>query len=368
MKIMDNNLEIDPHSPARRGKRLSELDALRFLAAASVVFYHLIFGHIQLAESQSALWLAIFNSSRFGYIGVDLFFIISGFVIIMTATKRSPIGFAVHRIIRLYPTFWIAVVVTTTLVWITRPSTAPIIDLRTFLANLTMLPGYMGQSYIDGVYWTLAIEIKFYFLVFALMLFGQVRYAEYWAYFWLLLLAIAEFGTGGSGLRSLIIAPFGASFAGGALLFLVYEKGWSAARAIGIAVALALAVLAADNRVVGFIRNPRQIDMVIAQMLTASCFVLIAICATFPGRFVTQRLWSQAGAITYPLYLIHAHIGFILFEKWENALSPFGALIAVLVSVSIISIALSVVSEQGFVPKLGRSRFAKRLAREGAAT
>lgn len=218
--LCNSRLEIYRSDPNRRRQRISELDALRFLAAISVVFYHLIFGHIQFAESKSALWLALFNSSRFGYIGVDLFFIISGFVILMTATKRSAVGFAVHRAIRLYPTFWIAVAITTTIVWCTRPSAAPLIDLRMFLANLTMLPGYMGHEYIDGVYWTLAIEIKFYFLVFVLMLFGQVRHAEYWAYFWLLLLAMVEFGLGVIGLQSLIIAPFGASFAGGALLYM----------------------------------------------------------------------------------------------------------------------------------------------------
>lgn len=128
--------------------------------------------------------------------------------------------------------------------------------------------------------------------------------------------------------------------------------------------ALILAVLAADERVLGFIRNPRQVDTIIAQILTAGCFVLIGISASFPGRFATHKIWTQAGALTYPLYLIHAHIGFILFERWQKPLSPFGALIAVFAIVALISGTLSLVSEQRIVPNLSRSRLAKRFARE----
>jgi peptidoglycan/LPS O-acetylase OafA/YrhL len=49
--------------------------------------------------------------SRYGYLGVDLFFVISGFVVQLSAWDRRPPEFVVSRIVRLYPAFWIAVTV-----------------------------------------------------------------------------------------------------------------------------------------------------------------------------------------------------------------------------------------------------------------
>src|SRR5262249_31791003 len=81
--------------------RIPELDLLLFTARACVVLFHATHW-----PSQPTLLTQIF---AFGSMGVPLFFMISGFVILMTAQNRSGIEFINSRVARLYPSFWIAV-------------------------------------------------------------------------------------------------------------------------------------------------------------------------------------------------------------------------------------------------------------------
>ena len=79
----------------REARRLHSLDALRGLAALGVVAYHYL--------DQPAYY---------GLLGVELFFIISGFVILMTLERvPSLLQFAIGRAARLYPAYWFSVAV-----------------------------------------------------------------------------------------------------------------------------------------------------------------------------------------------------------------------------------------------------------------
>src|ERR1700683_4879328 len=98
-------------------ERLPQLDLLRFGAALSVALYHVC--------KWPAGGHALQSVTQFGFLGVDVFFMISGYVILMTAEFRTPVEFAKSRIARLYPTFWISVAVTSVALSVTGepPST-----------------------------------------------------------------------------------------------------------------------------------------------------------------------------------------------------------------------------------------------------
>ena len=108
--------------------------------------------------------------SKYGFLGVDIFFVISGYFILLTAHGRDWRSFAAARFSRLYPglatcglfTFLIC------MVWIQfcwRP--LHFRNLLTHLSGLSFVPGVSGHFvFLDSAYWTLLIEIKYYFLVF----------------------------------------------------------------------------------------------------------------------------------------------------------------------------------------------------------
>jgi peptidoglycan/LPS O-acetylase OafA/YrhL len=133
------------------GSRFLELDALRGLAAAMVVLFHFTIN----ANGAILGW-----EFSYGVTGVDIFFIISGFVIFLTISrvKKWP-DFVVSRFARLYPAFWCCMFLTAIATAIFEP------DMLTFsrvLANMTMAPIYFGIENLDQSYWTLLVELAFY--------------------------------------------------------------------------------------------------------------------------------------------------------------------------------------------------------------
>lgn len=156
-------------------KRLKELDALRGIAALLVVFFH-------------------FTMDRPGYntffklgtTGVDLFFIISGFVILMSLQNISKgVDFVINRASRLYPTYWASVTFTFILL-ISYSIYKDVGDLGSkaiqYLGNLTMFQFYLnfphGIADLDGPYWTLIIEMLFYISILLLYLTKLIKHLE----------------------------------------------------------------------------------------------------------------------------------------------------------------------------------------------
>jgi len=96
-------------------ERVYELDLLRFMAAFSVVMFHYSFRG---AAGKPGNTFTTFNyaplagAARYGYLGVNLFFLISGFVILMSANGSSPRRFFISRFVRLYPAYWVCCSIT----------------------------------------------------------------------------------------------------------------------------------------------------------------------------------------------------------------------------------------------------------------
>src|SRR4029450_9354485 len=122
-----------------------------------------------------------------GHFGVELFFIISGFVILMTIERKKTVReFAVSRTARLMPAFLAALILATA---IRAVSPVPLLDTPTvpqFLANVTMAPPLLRQNAMDMPYWTLTYELVFYVGMGLILAIGMLRWAE-----WFGLLAVA---------------------------------------------------------------------------------------------------------------------------------------------------------------------------------
>ena len=133
--------------------RLVLLDGLRLLAALSVLSYH-----FTVRDSPAwgphpwEMFPGISDVTQYADLGVNLFFIISGFVVPMTAWGRSTSAFAASRVSRLFPAYWLSVAATTVLALVLWPRDG--LSLWESIANLTMAHSAVDITSVDGVYWT----------------------------------------------------------------------------------------------------------------------------------------------------------------------------------------------------------------------
>jgi peptidoglycan/LPS O-acetylase OafA/YrhL len=150
--------------------RFLMIDGLRGVAALLVLFFHIgtseFFHQSPGVLSQLNAWFR-----AYGFLGVEIFFVISGFVIsysLRQARIDLPYAgrFVVRRSLRLDPPYWVAILLTIVVSFIMtkglRATTFPIPRLSTVLANLLYLQGILGKKQILIVFWTLCYEIQFY--------------------------------------------------------------------------------------------------------------------------------------------------------------------------------------------------------------
>ena len=301
-------------SPERARPRLAALDALRLLAALAVLSYHYtaidqeFWGHPATQEFPQLSLL-----TRYGYLGVELFFIISGFVILMTAYGRSLPAFVASRISRLYPAYWAAVIITVLLqaFWDGGRSVEPV----EALVNLTMLQEAWDVTSVQGAFWTLWVELKFYLLIGVMLALGGVTRgrAIAFAILWPPLAQLAR-ATDADLLESLLITSWAPYFAGGMLLYLLHREGPDLLVLLGLGMNVVLALQQATRY--GDAVAPRHSDAPVSQavlaVLVLLLFAVVYACSTGPLSRVDREWCTAAGALTYPLYLVHGQFGFFV--------------------------------------------------------
>ena len=160
------------------GRQIVGLDLVRFTAACLVVMHHLGFWiWANAAQSQASglnalsyRWLGPFAAP--GWIGVEIFFVLSGFVIAYSAQKGSALDFVRSRVVRLYPGAWVCSSLTV-LACLLLASDSLRSLLRPWMASALLLP---RSTWVDSVYWTLGLEMVFYGIVLALLLMHRLRW------------------------------------------------------------------------------------------------------------------------------------------------------------------------------------------------
>jgi peptidoglycan/LPS O-acetylase OafA/YrhL len=170
------------------GRFIPEMDGLRFVAITMVVVYHLN-GYLTAKTTfyeQGPMaqpdWLC--RSALAGVHGVDLFFVISGFILALPFAAHHLAGppavslrkYYLRRLTRLEPPYFVTIFLLLALgIWIHPGAVAAI--LPHLAASLVYLHNliYGGQSTVLGVAWSLEIEVQFYLLVPVLTLMFAIR-------------------------------------------------------------------------------------------------------------------------------------------------------------------------------------------------
>ena len=304
--------------------RVDALDLLRLLAVLMVVFYHYGFwGPLSNGISQVAL-PRIAAVAQYGFLGVPIFFVISGFVIAYTAEGRTALEFGIARFSRIYPTYLFCMSLTFLAVLALGRPSFEVTGLQWF-ANLFIAAPALGQSYVDTSYWSLVIEVIFYAWIAVLMFVGLFpRRLDAIVLIWLAItLAIASTADG-SGIRKLFIADDSGFFASGLLIY-EYYRGRRDMRLFSL---LALSVGTAAWQAVHKLQT--------LGIHTGSSFdprIVVAICLVSIGTiFLATRirrvplpagLILALGGLTYPFYLLHMQMGYVFYmatpgnAEWE---------------------------------------------------
>lgn len=323
---------------AARQARLNLLDALRFAAAIAVVAYH--FTTYPYPWGWDARPVTIFGPltsvTGYGYLGVYLFFIISGFVIMMSAWGRTPGQFVASRMARLFPAYWVAVPLAGVVAMFVLTGRVTSENLRNTAVNMTMLNKPFGVPYVDGVYWTLWVELCFYLIVGVLIVTG-LTYKKVLALAALWPLAAVLVQAGNKQFAEILQPTFAPLFAGGIALYLVYAYGHTLLHWIILA---ANAVFAANNAAltVAPVRTSTgaHLSSVVAFCLIIAFFALVALATLTPARVWTGSVGTSLGRLTYPLYLVHVFPGLIVIQFTQDLLGVWGALaLAVAVAITL---------------------------------
>lgn len=320
-----------PAAPATRGARLRAMDSLRLVAALAIVVFHFATrDHGRWGEAlPHELFGAFAHAVKYGYAGVHLFFTISGFVILMSVWGRTPRQFLASRISRLYPAFWVAVLATATLRWLW-----PSFENRTVgevLANLTMFHEPFEVQHVDGVYWTLWVEMQFYLvmLVFAFIGITRRRVLAAAAALPAISTAMVLFLPGSD--QRFTILSWAVMFGTGMALYVIYRDGHTWGRWAIVALNASQAVLIAathKTQAIDAIAGGAPTSPLVLSLTVLAAVAAVAVVALVPAiRDLDWRVLTTLGALTYPLYLIHEYFGWAVIEllypgvdKWVTLL------------------------------------------------
>lgn len=312
--------------------RIKYLDGLRGIAIMLVVLSH----YWGLGWTEILPFGDKFGSIRVvrqGWAGVELFFLISGFVILITIERcKNVTQFLYRRWLRLFPAMLIATVLTLAFNWTIQP-VAQFANSQWFdaLPGLTFIPASFYHMVFDveidslhRSFWSLYTEVSFYILFgISFFILGWKRATLVIALVGLVVLfghqILAHVGVSGTAIR--IVEPFNWL---GIKFFLWFASGILFAKArtldndrlfaLACAVGFAAAILVSPNAL------PLMWDDSFA-MISVLVLFATALKVVVVQNLLQWRPLLFLGVISYPLYLIHETVGLGLIV-WTHRLAP----------------------------------------------
>ena len=295
------------------------VDGLRGLAALSVVFFHFLMA--ARLPHEHAAWMPLWLEwvLEHCWLGVQCFFVLSGFVIAYSlrglfVTPAVAGRFVLRRALRLDPPYWCAIAIEVVLLavlglsWEGAPRP---VDWGQIGAHLMYAQEFLGYEHIVGVFWTLCVEVQLY-LSFVLLLMlaqrlsgtrgeapGRRSLPFVLAFVPLVVVTLFAFSRGGSWL------PWGLSYA---YMFLLGAFTWWALDGF-LSVRWLLALAGAVVAVLGFVPwELKDHPMAVMALSTAGLLYLAGRLGTL-GTWLSWRPIQVLGRLSYSLYLIHLVVG-----------------------------------------------------------
>ena len=308
-------------SPVNR-QRIDLLDAYRAIAIAWVAMFHFGYFWTSIGEGDDILpydaafgWLPL---SSVGYLGVSLFFMISGYVIALTL-QNTPnlVTFLVKRFARLWPTLIFCGAITFVTVNFMGPPELKR-SISEALISMTLIPpshvgmvtGNTHWQWLDGAYWSLWVEVKFYVIIGIIFFSFPKRWFELWLGYEALALTMSA---------SNWIAPnlvrdvmdglmFGAHVPFFTLGMASYRYRTGTFGRVEIA-----AILLALGHLIFNLSNPNVTSEITSSLLIgyAVVFVLFGLFTWRPTvlSWLESKVLLRIGRSSYSFYLLHQVVG-----------------------------------------------------------
>lgn len=275
----------------------------------------------------------------FGWVGVQIFFVISGLVIAGSANAKTARDFARGRFLRLYPAAWVAAAING-IVLLAVPlgvyqAVGVVVNPHPIAALSSVI--LLGNQFPGTAYWTLPVELSFYFLMFVLIVTGHVQRTRLIAGALILVsvpytIALVLNAAGvlhwpwielGYGIKTMLLVRHGPYFALGMMIWSARQRRFQAIDAVFTFLAMMLAsgeIYARAVELAPKFAGGDHASVIDPLALSAEAFAAylfgvaaITVSYLFSARVTLKpapaRLFRVAGLMTYPYYLLHEVVG-----------------------------------------------------------
>ena len=378
--VLLDEVQASSPPPKRASSTIYPLQYLRAIAAFAVVLCHASY-YVKEIRGDGRMW-EMFD--RAGYLGVVLFFAISGYLMAQLAEKATGLRFLAHRLIRIYPIYWLCIF---GVLVVERVFRQPIsLDP----AAMLLVPG-ATRSYVLGVEWTLPFELTFYLMVFGIIVMGLRRAIPAIALAWLALIEVAywlhpELQRGQ--FPPLLHLPFdlySVPFAAGLLVPYLLRKGLvgvstpligvallaayeamkpvslglsSAFAGVGSMLLVASAVNASKVQPSAPIRSLAALGDWSYALYLCHVPIIMALCRVMPVTVPTMQLWFAAVAIPIIVCIPIGKIDLGMYRVLKAHVDQAGRKTLLLLAVAFVGLMLAF---SGFVyARIARAHFANQ--------
>jgi peptidoglycan/LPS O-acetylase OafA/YrhL len=315
------------------------VDGLRGIAALAVVLFHFRGAINETASEWASPIIELLLS--YGYLGVDIFFVISGFVISYSIrnARHTPgflFRFGVRRSIRLDPPYWVTIILelfAIKLGLMLFPALGtPFPSVEMIMAHFVYAQDLLGYGGIISIFWTLCYEIQFYIVFVGALVFARAlghRLGDRRAYSFMFAIGAISFVLSVIFFFSAVDSPVRGLFIDRWYQFML---GYLAMRVclrkqFGVSFVLASVLVGVASLL--------EIEAGADNGLSALAIAWLLVAAARReqmARWLSGRISQFFGRISYSLYLIHSVVGWrfikLLYELHGEEFTPFQAWLA----------------------------------------
>lgn len=297
--------EISAPRPSDGERKKSSADfniaahGLRGLAAFMVLLAHILGGTAEHIYAHVPAYVEGIKAPWYlGTFGVELFFVISGFVILPSALRYMPREFALRRFLRLYPLFFVLSLLFVALNIVTN-AYPKVNTAESVIAGLLFLNLFTGTEQLTPNAWSLTFEVMFYILMYGVV-YATVHRRN----------AIGAAVAMVAAIAFVAAFPIAIYFAMGVAIRLASKQRWSIALNPRVleGIFLAMTILFASQGHFEYVWSDFRHPVVVPIILSTGCYFYFAVMPdSLTARALDNRVMRYLGTVSYSLYLVHPY-------------------------------------------------------------